>query len=215
MKNKKGYTLTEILMVLAILGILTGIATVSYRGYILSVNKRDLKQSGIMFATAVNTCIQNSGGWTVHRYTQGAETCPAGKTDPCIEMKPCKAEKQPNQDETHKQLKSKLNFTCPAGANCIPKEHGRPIKDQWRYYCLSIEKEVSGKKLQVITRVAWHNPSDYQVLCNEITENNYMEIKNETCKKSGHRILKQYGFATEIIKDDGRKGWPIIECQWK
>ena len=35
MKNKKGYTLTEILMVLTILGILTGIATVSYRGYIV------------------------------------------------------------------------------------------------------------------------------------------------------------------------------------
>ncbi len=213
MKNKKGYTLTEILIVLSILGILTGIATVSYRGYILSVNKRNLKQAGIMFATAVNTCIQNNGGWIIHRYTQGAETCPTGKTEPCIVMTPCKAEQKPTQNNTHAELKSKLSFNCPPDATCKPFAHGNPIRDSWRYYCLSISKEVSGKKLQVIIRVAWHDPSDYQVLCNEIT-GSYINLSSPTCKKGGPGALKPYGFAKEITKDDGTKVNQIIPCQW-
>ena len=58
MKNKKGYTLTEILIVLSILGILTGIATVSYRGYNESVQKKDLKLHGELFANMVKNCVQ-------------------------------------------------------------------------------------------------------------------------------------------------------------
>ena len=125
MKNKKGYTLTEILIVLSILGILTGIATVSYRGYILSVNKSNLKQAGIMFATAVNTCIQSMGKW-----------------EPRTGIFPCKA------DNTT-ELKSKLDFTCPPDATCNPlmnttKDSTGKYKYKW--YCLSIKKAVSGKK---------------------------------------------------------------------
>ena len=214
MKNKKGYTLTEILIVLSILGILTGIATVSYRGYILSVNKSNLKQAGIMFATAVNTCIQNNGGWIIHRYTQGTETCPPGKTEPCIVMTPCKADEANNTDDDTNKLKLKLDFTCPLGAICKTWAKTKQNDNSKNYYCLSISKEVSGKKLQVITRVAWHNPSDYQVLCNEIT-GSYMDLSGPRCKKASHKDLKDKGFAKEITKDDGNKGSQIIPCQWK
>ena len=65
MKNKKGYTLTEILIVLSILGIVGGIATISYKGYNLSVNKRDLKLHGELFASAVKNCISNYGAWKI------------------------------------------------------------------------------------------------------------------------------------------------------
>ncbi len=206
MKNKKGYTLTEILIVLSILGILTGIATVSYRGYILSVNKSNLKQSSIMFATAVNTCIQNNGSWIIHRYTQGTETCPVDKADPCIEMTPCKA------DNTA-ELRDKLSFNCPPDATCNTAVHGNPSRGpRYQYYCLSIEKEVSGKKLQVITRVPWHNPSEpYQILCNEIT-GSYMPLGDSSCKKGSHKDLKDKGFAKDKANGPGTQ---IIPCQWK
>ncbi len=157
MKNKKGYTLTEILMVLSILGILTGIATVSYRGYILSVNKRNLKQAGIMFATAVNTCIQSMGAWSP-------------RPDVTPPLLPCKA------DNTA-ELKSKLSFTCPPEATC--QVHTNDTK---KYYCLSIKKEVSGKKIQVITRLTYNNPSDYQVWCGQVTTP--LNLNDKNCQQS-------------------------------
>ncbi len=198
MKNKKGYTLIEILMVLSILGILTGIATVSYRGYILSVNKRNLKQAGIMFATAVNTCIQSMGKW-----------------EPRTGIFPCKADESNNQDDDTDKLKSKLDFICPIDAICKTWAKNKQSDNSKNYYCLSIMKEVSGKKLQVITRVPWHNPSEpYQVLCNEIT-GSYMDLSGPTCKKASQKKLKDKGFAKEIIKADGNKVVQIIPCQWK
>ena len=169
MKNKKGYTLTEILIVLSILGIITGIATVSYRGYILSVNKSNLKQAGIMFATAVNTCIQSMGAWSP-------------RPDVTPPLLPCKA------DNTT-ELKSKLDFTCPPDATCNPLMN--PDKDsngkyKYKWYCLSISKEVSGKKLQVLTRIPYDNPSDYQIWCGQVSA--YLFLGGKTCKKSaGYR----------------------------
>ena len=166
MKNKKGYTLTEILIVLSILGILTGIATVSYRGYILSVNKRNLKQAGIMFATAVNTCIQSMGSW------QPRSDQPT--------LLPCKA------DNTA-ELKSKLSFNCPPDATCsthtnslsMPNPH-----DKYRYYCLDIKKEVSGKNLHIVTRVSYINPNNYEIWCGENPVSPF-NIKNDRVCRRG------------------------------
>ncbi len=59
--SKAGFTLMEILVGVGILAILTSIATGSYRGYIQNVEKRALKDSGVLFATALNICIKSMG----------------------------------------------------------------------------------------------------------------------------------------------------------
>ncbi len=169
MKNKKGYTLTEILIVLSILGILTGIATVSYRGYILSVNKRNLKQAGIMFATAVNTCIQSMGAWSP-------------RPDVTPPLLPCKA------DDTT-ELKSKLSFTCPPDATC--QVHTNTTD---KYYCLSIRKQVSGKRLQVLSRIPYNNPTDNQIWCGQVSA--YVPEGGKTCKDS--EGYKPVGSSTRV-----------------
>ncbi len=157
MKNKKGYTLIEILMVLTLIGIVSGIATVSYRGYNFNIQERDLKLSGKLFANAVKNCIGIVGGWSVIRSD--------GTT-----ITPCKA------DDTA-ELKSKLSFTCPPDATCDVH-----TQNSYKYYCLSISKTVSGKKLQVLTRIPYNNPTDYQIWCGQVSA--YLTLGGKTCKKS-------------------------------
>ena len=209
MQKQKGFSLTEILVGIGILGIMGSIATVSYRGYILDVTKKTLKDSGTLFQVAVNTCVQGKRGWEIPRYTQGTETCSSGETDPCIKTYPCNA-------TTTEELKKKLNYTCPAGATCRTHVHGNTQESKYRYYCLSIEKEVSGKKLQVIIRVSYDNPSIYQMLCGDdmskTTQGDYMPLQSDTCKKGRSQTLTDHGFTTNETDKADRK---IILCQWK
>ena len=228
-KNSLGFTLTEILVGLGILGILTGIATVSYQGYIQGVEKKELKNAGILFANAVNTCIK-AKGWTRYRWTQGGEQCPTSKPkDPCIAVQDCKA-------TTSAELKSKLNYTCPVAENTQKKEgcfvYTRyDSNEKHNRHCLSIQKEVSGKKLQVVVRVAYNNPSDYQILCGEMSGQSpvYMAFGSSTCKSGMSPDLHRYGFTKDKTDSAGNpvfrkdtagntttnKVKEIIPCPWK
>ena len=162
LKNSLGLTLTELLVALGMLAILTSIATVSYRGYIQDVEKKDLKSSGILFASAVNTCVQGMGGWQVSK--------PDGSP-----LEPCKA-------TTSAELKSKLNFTCPADADCS-NTHTSTDKSA---FCLSIQKTVSGKKLQVAIVIETANPGNYVQYCGELDKTQSFWPLNDThCDMSG------------------------------
>ena len=216
--SKKGFSLIEVLVTLGILGIFTGIATVSYQGYIFDVTKRTLKDSGTLFQVAVNTCIQRNGGWKIYRFTRAGESCSAGKTtEPCKEMTPCRAEQQSTSKATHDELKSKLSFTCPADATCAVHTHS--VESTYRYHCLSIQKKVSGKKLQVVVRIPYDNPSDYHILCgdkmSQTAEGDYMPLDNTTCKASGFQKLHDYGFSKGETKAKAGQLKQIIPCPWK
>ena len=210
MQKQKGFSLTEILVGVGILGIMGSIATVSYRGYILDVTKKTLKDSGTLFQVAVNTCVRGKGGWEIKRYRQSTDqACPSGETDPCIKTYPCKA-------TTTEELKKKLNYTCPAKATCSTYEK-IDTAERHRYYCLSIEREVSGKNIQILVRVQKDNPSTHEILCND-NLSSYVKLGPGTCKegytsdgitdKDGNQINDKHGNRIRKLNEILKK------CEW-
>ena len=167
--NKKGYTLTEMLIVLSILGIVGGIATISYKGYNLSVNKRDLKLHGELFASAVKTCISNYGAWKIKNSPLPDAT----------DIFPCKVQ----DGQHHTRLKTRLNFTCPTDDNLAGQGCLTIVNDTEKVFCLVIQKIVSGKTLQVITRVHYDNPNNYDIWCSKETPVSDPAIFLKICHK--------------------------------
>ncbi len=196
MKKNAGYTLIEILVTIGILSIISGVAYVSYNDQVLRANKNDLKIHAELFASSVKNCISINGGWSVGVLNS------AGEPDGTI--KPCNTDDRTDPSKEKDKLKSKLDFTCPADAECFTfTRTNKNPDDNKNFTCLYIEKEVSGKKLQMISRVQWSNPSYYQILCGEVTA--YVQKGPTTCKKSKHSHLVTAGLADA----NG-----IKECNW-
>ena len=208
--SKSGFTLLEILIGLGLLSILSSIAVVQYQGYILDVEKRELYNSSVRFASRVNACITSVGQW--------ADGTPFNTA-----KKPCKA-------LTKEDLKKKLDYTCPPDAECVAFEHSSNStttpQAEGRYYCLSIKKKVSDKYLQVIAQVRWDMQNDYTILCSDKSANNtdYAPLTDATCAKDAN--LKSYaGFMRDKknaqgdpIPDPDNPGTnkkELILCQWK
>ena len=131
-----------------------------------------------MFATAFSTCIKGFGEWEI----SGNKPCEVLNTD---------------TEQLKKDLKSKLNYDCPEGATCKTYTHGNINATRFRYHCVSIAKKVSGKKLQVVVRIPYDTPNNYQMLCAEVPSmpagtEEYMPLKAPTCKKSGHSLIAKY-----------------------
>ena len=191
MLNNKGFSLTEVLVTVGILSIMSGIATMSYRGYDLVAEKRNFRQAGRQFALAVNNCVRSVGGWQIKRpvfYDDDNDPdTPEVYGKP---MYPCDADGLDDSDENatqtdpdilEKELKKKLGFDCPGDIeNCAinsraydgpgydgPMGQGKPIPSRQEYYCLSIQKEVSGKELQVLVTIPKNSVSYYKVFCKE------------------------------------------------
>ncbi len=130
-----------------------------------------------MFATAVNICIQSMGSWE-----------PMSDQPTLL---PCKVP----DGQHHTELKSKLNFICPPDATCstntntnslnIPNPH-----DKYRYYCLDIKKEVSGKTLHIVTRVSYINPNNYEIWCGENPVSPFV-LDDRKCRR-GHLTICQF-----------------------
>ena len=183
--KKVGFSITEILVTIAVLTILAGVGADSYRSYILKTTKTKLNNSAKKFAFAVRSCIKEHGGWEVKRFSKSTESCPAGESEPCQKAYPCKAVKGADSlEELKNKLIKKLDYTCPVGAVCKAHMHSNTTgADGFKYYCLSLEQAVSGQKLQVLVKVPYHAPSkDQKIWCNNVSS--YVELKDETCKRS-------------------------------
>ena len=164
--GKKGVSTLEIVITLAILAIISGIAITNTQNTIVESEKRHLYREAETFASFVESCIKLSGGWKIFRNGNSYYPCKANNT---------------------KDLKKKLNFQCPKGATCETHTHYRsegPTKrPHYMYHCLSIQKEKSGKKLQVLSNVHFHTPQRNEIWCGEM--DNYTPLDQKICRDGG------------------------------
>lgn len=200
MKTNAGYTLVEITLTLALVGIMSGVATVSYVGTKSSNEKRNLKNSAMLWYSAISTCIA-SNKW------KECQICPPPPDPPpqnyCPASQECRAGTQlvfpcevtgSGQTEIKKNLKKLLRYNCPDKADCIihTRSNSDTIAEKYQYHCLSIQKEVLGKKLQVITRVQWSNPSKFDMWCNKKDSDlsTYIDVTQDNiCRALSHNNI--------------------------
>ena len=172
--NKKGISTLEIVVTLAILAIISGIAIINTQKTLIESEKRSLYIKAETFASLAGSCIKLAGGWKLFRNGSA--------------YYPCKA----SEANTIEDLKKQLNFECPKGALCDTDTHHRgegPTKrDHYMYYCLNIQKEQSGQKLQVLTIVHFHRPDSYQIWCGEVSD--YTPFDDRVCRRKGDQNKK-------------------------
>ena len=218
MRNNKGFSLTEVLVTIGILSIMGSIATVTYRGYDLGIEKRNLRQAGRYFALAVGNCVTAAGGWIKKRpgfYDHdGDSNTPEIHSMSAETMYPCRPDgvsSTPVQitGNIETELKKILDYECP-GDECHIMSRDDRSETKYRYYCLDIRKTVQGKNLQLFVNISMNNPSNYEVLCRE-TEN-FFDLHDLYCKKTS--FAKQVESQSREREGKTIKGGGFKPCKW-
>ena len=169
MRNNKGITLTEVLVTLAILSIISSIAIVNYGSTQKAETKNQLIKSAKTFSVSVVKCIIGNGGWDI-KLVGGRSITPcrvaiSGHTS------------QSDIDKHKNSLKKKIEWDCP-GDQCFGSVGKQQGKD--KFFCVDIRKEVMGTKYQVAVHfdiekqadtIYYGTPQSYEHVrykCNEV-----------------------------------------------
>ncbi|MGB9098428.1 prepilin peptidase-dependent pilin [Erwinia sp.] len=77
MKQQQGFTLIELMIVIAIIAILSAIGLPAYQGYLQKAALTDMLQTALPYKTAVDLCAIERGGFG--HCSEGSNGIPAGK----------------------------------------------------------------------------------------------------------------------------------------
>jgi len=77
MKNQQGFTLVELMIVIAIIAILSAIGLPAYQNYLQKAALTDMLQTAMPFKTAVELCAIEHGG--AENCSEGSNGVPTGK----------------------------------------------------------------------------------------------------------------------------------------
>ena len=193
-KNKKGITTLEIVIILAILTIISGIAVISIQEILIESKKRNLYTEAEKFKSFVGMCRK----W---KLILPLTSIGIGEKILCIDDNLSAsilfnfihnpAWKYLGHIK-HTERKELLFFQCPSRATCttytswqvvdrttesLPFVQGAIINTKVDYYCLSIQKEQSGKILHVLTIIPFLNPENYEIWCGELSYRNTLDDK--------------------------------------
>ncbi len=155
--GQRGISLIELLVAAGILVILSSIATVSYRGYILPVHLRQLRDAGKLFDSSFHSCISGTG-WTITKY------------DGITTVHPCDA-------------LTKIGFTCPTQNNgiCLMYHNGTSTTDPTAV-CVRIRQTIQGKKYHIFAKADLTNRANYQIACSpNNTDTGSVSVGNTNC----------------------------------
>ena len=134
--NKKGFTLLEILVTLALASLVVSLSVVSTRKATKNTNLRELKKTAKVFAGQVRNCVFVSGGWKLCRKDSCSDTEYIKACDPCYKETSCDGSNATKAKET---LQSRLNFKCPAKTECRFYTH---TTGDATYFCLRYAKNI-------------------------------------------------------------------------
>ena len=185
--NKKGFSLLEILVTLALASLVVGLSVVSTRKATKNTNLSELKKSAKVFAGQFRNCVFVSGGWKLCNHSSG--TCDDDDTDttnnsiqacdPCTGETSCDGS---NATTAKDKLKEKLNFKCPSDTECRFYTH---TNDQ--HFCLDMRKVLHGNNYQMFVNIDTENTDNYQIYCKIenkkfVAVTSYTNLSDTDCK---------------------------------
>ena len=189
--GRSGLSLTELLVALAIAGIVAGTGVSQYGKYMGKAERQDLHDSAKLFVNALKSCISSNGGWHISAVKKDTEINATNPKVICNDTSksciahthfPCKLSSDANKTVKDK-LKETLNYICPIGTEDDDNKCEIIVSTATPpYFCLSIKKELGGDKHQIVALVKT-DKSDSKIYCKNLGSGSYIDLTTTNCSK--------------------------------
>ena len=188
--GRSGLSLTELLVALAIAGIVAGTGVSQYGKYMGKAERQDLHDSAKLFVNALKSCISSNGGWHISAVKKDSEINSTSPKVICNDTNksctahthfPCLVKVTTNDpDPVVEQLKKKLNYICPIANPTTNEKCAVYAEKDKPYVCLSITEIIGGDKHQIVALVKT-DKSDSKIYCKNLGSGSYIQLTDAKC----------------------------------